>query len=78
MAVVRRTVSPAAVRMEVARLTLAPGDQVLNVHGRSIMVATSIDFEFKPVSQFPRLGEMLAAFDPQLSGKSETAAVRQH
>jgi CheY-like chemotaxis protein len=78
MAVVRRTVSPAAVRMEVARLTLAPGDQVLNVHGRSIMVATSIDFDFKPVSQFPRLGEMLAAFDPQLSGKSETAAVRQH
>jgi len=42
------------------------------------MVATSIDFDFKPVSQFPRLGEMLAAFDPQLSGKSETAAVRQH
>jgi FixJ family two-component response regulator/GGDEF domain-containing protein len=76
MAVIRRAVSPAAVRMEMARLTLTPGDQVLDVHGRSIMVATSIDFDFKPVSQFPGLGEMLAAFDPQLSGKNEGAAVR--
>jgi CheY-like chemotaxis protein len=78
MAVVRRTVSPVAVRMEVARLTSAPGDQVLDVHGRSIMVATSINSDFKPVSQFSGLGEMLAAFDPQFIGKSEAAAVREH
>jgi len=78
MAVVRRTVSPAAVRMEMARLTLAPGDQVLDVHGRNIVVATSIGCDFKPVSQFPRLGEMLAAFDPQWSGKSESATAREH
>ena len=78
MAVVRRTVSPVAVRMEVARLTSSPGDQVLDVRGRSIMVATSINSEFKPVSQFSTLGEMLAAFDPQFIGKSEVAAVREH
>ena len=78
MAVVRRTVSPVAVRMEVARLTSSPGDQVLDVHGRSIMVATSINSDFKPVSQFSGLGEMLAAFDPQFIGKSEAAAVREH
>jgi hypothetical protein len=78
MAVVRRTVSPAAVRMEVARLTSTPGDQVLDVRGRSIMVATSINSDFKPVSQFSTLGDMLAAFDPQLSGKSETTAAHEH
>jgi CheY-like chemotaxis protein len=78
MAVVRRSVSPVAVRMEVARLTSAPGDQVLDVHGRSIMVATSIDCDFKPVSQFSNLDEMLAAFDPHLSGRSETATAREH
>ena len=76
MAVVRRTVSPAAVRMEVARLISAPADQVLEIHGRSIMVATAIDCDFRSVSQFSRLGEMLAAFDPGLSGKSETAVAR--
>lgn len=78
MAVVRRSISPVAVRMEVARLTSAPGDQVLDVHGRSIMVATSINSDFKPASQFSGLGEMLAAFDPQFIGKSEVAAVREH
>ncbi len=78
MAVIRRAVSPAAVRMEVARLTSAPGDQVLDVHGRSIMVATSIDCDFKPVSQFSKLGEMLGAFDPQFCGKGEAAAAREH
>jgi CheY-like chemotaxis protein len=78
MAVVRRTVSPVAVRMEVARLTSSPGDQVLDVRGRSIMVATSINSDFKAVSQFSGLGEMLAAFDPQFIGKSEAAADHGH
>jgi len=72
MAVVRRTVTPGALRMEVARLTSSVGDQVLDVRGRSIMVATSIAFDFKPVSQFSKLTEMLAAFDPQFSGNAET------
>lgn len=72
MAVVRRTVSPAAVRMEFARLTSAGGDHVMEVKGRSIMVATSINFDLKPVAQFSSLDGLLAAFDPELSGMSET------
>jgi CheY-like chemotaxis protein len=75
MAVVRRTVSPAAVRMEFARLTSAGGDHVMEVKGRSIMVATSIDFDIKPVSQFSTLDDLLAAFDPELSGMSEAKPV---
>ena len=78
MAVVRRTVSPAAVRMEFARLTSAPGDHVMEVHGRSIVVATSINFDLKPVSQFPNLGALLASFDPQLSGRSVTKDACDH
>jgi len=72
MAVVRRTATPGALRMEVTRLTSSTGDQVLEVRGRSIMMATSIAFDFKPVSQFSKLSEMLAAFDPQFSGNAET------
>jgi CheY-like chemotaxis protein len=71
MAVVRRTVSPAAVRMEFARLTSAGGDYVMEVNGRSIVVATSVNFDLKPLSQFATFGELLAAFDPELSGKGE-------
>jgi len=77
MAVVRRTITPGALRMEVARLTSSTSDQLLKVQGRSIMVATSIDSDMKPVAQFSGLNEMLAAFDPQLSGRDESAAARE-
>jgi len=71
MAVVRRGVSPAAVRMEFARLTSAGSDHVIEVNGRSIVIATSIDFDLKTVSQFATLGDLLAAFAAELSGKGE-------
>jgi len=74
MAVVRRGISPVAVRMEFARLTTATRDQVLEINGRRIVIATSVKFDFKPVSQFSELKEILAAFDTELSGRSETAA----
>ncbi len=70
MAVVRRNVSPAAVRMEFARLIAAAADHVIEINGRS-MIATTIDSDLKILSQFHSLGDLLAAFDPQLSGKTE-------
>jgi len=72
MAVVRRNLSPAAVRMEFSRVTSAGSDHVIHVNGRSIMVATSIEFDLKPVSQFSQLTELLAAFDTPFSGRIET------
>jgi DNA-binding NarL/FixJ family response regulator/GGDEF domain-containing protein len=72
MAVVRRTVSPAAVRMEFARLTSAGSDHVMEINGRSTVIATTIDFDVKTVSQFATLGDLLAAFDPELSGRVDS------
>ena len=76
MAVIRRAVSAVAVRMEVARMTMTPTDQVLEIRGRSTMVATKIESDFKAVSQFSGLEEMMAAFDAGLSEKSEAAAAQ--
>ncbi len=77
MAVIRRKMPLGAVRMEFARVTSASREHVLQVDGRSIMINTSISFELLPVSQFSKLDEMLAAFDPQFSGKSEAKAAAE-
>ena len=68
MAVVRRNVSPGAMRMEIDRLTLASRGQVMNVNGKSIMIACPIAFNLLPVSQFSKLDDMLKAFDAKPIG----------
>jgi FixJ family two-component response regulator len=68
MAVVRRRISPDAMRMEIARLTTASREHVMQINGRSIMIASPISFELLPVSQFYSFNEMLAAFDSTSSG----------
>ncbi|MGA2887580.1 MAG: response regulator [Terracidiphilus sp.] len=70
MAVVRRQLSPAAVRMEIARRTSASHEHLLEVNGRSVVIATSIAFDLLPVSQFSTLDDMLVAFDSSLSGRT--------
>jgi YesN/AraC family two-component response regulator len=70
MAVVRRQISPAAMRMEVARLTMENREYVMNVNGRSIMVGSPITFGLLPVLQFATLNDVLAAFDPTLTKSS--------
>jgi len=69
MAVVRRRLSPAAVRADIARLTSARREHVMNVNGKSIMIASPITFDMHPVIQFSTFEEMLAAFDTDLSGR---------
>jgi hypothetical protein len=69
MAVVRRNISPGAMRMEIDRLTLASRGQVMNVNGKSVMVACPIDFDLLPVSQFSTLEDMLAVFNAKPIGK---------
>ena len=43
----------------------------MEINGRSTVIATTIDFDVKTVSQFATLGDLLAAFDPELSGRAE-------
>ena len=74
MAVLRRKMPLGAVRMEVARVTSTCREHVMEVNGRSIMIATSIAFEMLPVSQFTSFNEMLAAFDPHLRERREEKA----
>ncbi|MGA3160277.1 MAG: response regulator [Terracidiphilus sp.] len=62
MAVVRRKISPGALRMEIDRLTLSNRGQMMNVNGKSIMIACPIDFDLLPVSKFSTLDDMLLAF----------------
>jgi FixJ family two-component response regulator len=74
MAVLRRKMPLGAVRMEVARVTSTCREHVMEVNGRSIMIATSLAFEMLPVSQFASFNEMLAALDPQLRERREEKA----
>jgi len=68
MAVVRRLVSPGALRVEIDRLLLANHGQVMNVNGKSIMVTCPISFDLLPVSQYSSLDDMLTAFSAKPIG----------
>jgi FixJ family two-component response regulator len=69
MVVLKRTVSPVAVRMEVTRLVHDQREYTADVNGRQIMLAPPTTFDLLPVSRFPSFDEMLAAFDAKLVGK---------
>lgn len=68
MAVLRRQLSPAAMRMDVARLTSGSREHVIEMNGRKVMVASATIFDLLPVSGFASLEDMLLAFDPKLIG----------
>jgi CheY-like chemotaxis protein len=69
MVVARRHISPTAMRTEITRLTSARREHVMQVNGKSIMIASPIAFDLLPVSQFLTFNEMLSAFDADLSGR---------
>jgi CheY-like chemotaxis protein len=68
MAVIRRKVSLGALRMEIDRLTLSSRGQMMNVNGKSLMIACPISFDLLPVSQFSTLDDMLLAFAAKPTG----------
>ena len=68
MAVVKRNISPGALRIEVDRLTLASRGQVMNVNGKSVMIACPIVFDLLPVSQLSTLDDMLTVFNSKSIG----------
>jgi len=69
MMVVKRQVSPAAMRMEIARLMLDRREFTTEVNGRRIMLAAPTTFDLLPVSAFSTFDNMLAAFNATLIGK---------
>jgi len=69
MAVVRRQVTPAAVRMELTRLTSKNEQRVVELNGRKIMLSFSITFDLLLMAQFSSLEEMIEAFNAKLAGR---------
>jgi len=69
MAVVRRQVSPGAVRMELARLLSDNTQQIIEYNGREIMLSFSITFDLLSIAQFTSQDEMFEAFNAKLTGR---------
>lgn len=68
MGVIQRQVSPAAVRMEVSRLSMASLQHIVEDRGRKIMVAISTTFDLLPVAQFSTVDEIMTAFKAKAVG----------
>jgi YesN/AraC family two-component response regulator len=66
MAVIRRHIVPAAVRMEASRLFMDCPQHVVEQGGRKTMVAITMIFDLLPVAQFTTLDQLMAAFKSQL------------
>jgi response regulator RpfG family c-di-GMP phosphodiesterase len=66
MMIIRRHISPAAVRMEVTRLAGTSPQQLVEANQRQIMMATSMTFDLLPIAQFPSFNDMIAAFNAKL------------
>jgi FixJ family two-component response regulator len=69
MAVTRRRIALPALRMEIARLTSANRQHVMEVNGRSVMFASPITFDLQPALQFSTLNNLLAEFDDEFTGE---------
>jgi hypothetical protein len=52
--------------MEITRLTSASRELVMNVNGRSMMIACPMTFDLLPVTQFSTFDDMLLTFDANL------------
>jgi hypothetical protein len=68
MAVVRRQMPLAAVRMELSRRTSTNQEYLIKVGGRDVMIASPIAFDLQPASKFTSLDEMLTVLASNLMG----------
>jgi CheY-like chemotaxis protein len=69
MAVVRRGISPSALRQELTRLMSVPHQHLLDANGKKIMFAISATFDLLPVAQFASFEDLIEAFDAKLVAK---------
>jgi FixJ family two-component response regulator len=70
LAVLRRYISPAAVRKEVERIIADTRGYTIEVQGKATMVACLITFEILAASGFSGFSEWLSAFDGLCDGRS--------
>jgi hypothetical protein len=49
-------------------MTLTSRGQVMNVNGKSVMIACPIAFDLLPISQFSKLDDMLTVFNARPIG----------
>jgi GGDEF domain-containing protein len=76
MAVMRRQISGAAVRMEMERLSAEAREYIIEIQGRRMMITCLITFELQAAAQFAEFGDLMAAFDTSLSGGLRSDTVR--
>jgi FixJ family two-component response regulator len=69
MAVVRRQISTAAMRMELSRITGEVQQHIIEANGKRIMMALSMTFDLLPVARYTAIDAMLADFDAKLAAK---------
>jgi GGDEF domain-containing protein len=69
LAVLRRQIAPAAVRMEIERLIAETRGYIIEVHGKPMMIACLITFDLLPAVQFAGFGELAAACDSRITGR---------
>ena len=69
MALLDRQIGPAALRLEMSRLTQERHDWITGLNGSKVMITNSIGFDLLPLSVFTSADEILAAFDARLIGK---------
>ena len=74
LAVLRRSISPAAVHMEIERLIADTRSYIIEVHGKPTMIACLITFEVLPVAQYSGFAEWLAAFEARCAGHAGDSA----
>ncbi|HTW80061.1 MAG TPA: response regulator [Terracidiphilus sp.] len=68
MAVIRRHVSYAAVRMEVSRLLMNNPQHLVEQGGRKTMLTIAMNFDLLPLAQFSAIDELMGAFKAKLIG----------
>jgi hypothetical protein len=66
MAVIRRHISYAAVRMEIARFLLNSPQHLVEQGGRKTMLAIATSFDLLAVAQFSGMDELMGAFKARL------------
>lgn len=69
LAIVERQVTPAAVRMELARVMSKNVQHVVEYGGQRIMLSFSVTFDLLSIAQFHSLEALFEAFDAKLIGR---------
>ena len=74
LGVLRRYITPEAVRMEIERIIADTRSDIIEVHGKPMMIACLITFDLVPVARFASYAEWRAAFEARCPGQAGEGA----